>query len=209
MNDERLKQLCISLINADSEEGVIELLSTEGFWENEEVWRDFGDLENNFSTIGNQASRPETALAEKLVNSVDAQLTRRCYEEDIELEGERAPQSSREAVAMFFAPWNPNSVRAGYINEWPVEHRLEIARGISLAVTGSSPREGNPSITVADSGEGQVPREFPNTFMSLHRSNKLRIPFVQGKFNMGGLVHYDSVVRSIISNLLSVEETKN
>ena len=27
---------------------------------------------------------------------------------------------------------------------------------------------------------------FPNTFLSLHRSNKLRIPFVQGKFNAGG-----------------------
>jgi hypothetical protein len=35
-------------------------------------------------------------------------------------------------------------------------------------------------------GEGQTPRDVPGTFMSLNKSNKLRIPFVQGKFNMGG-----------------------
>ena len=61
-----------------------------------------------------------------------------------------------------------------------------MARGITLAATGAKPGEGNPCFTISDCGEGQVPREFPNTILSLHRSNKLRIPFVQGKFNMGG-----------------------
>ena len=39
---------------------------------------------------------------------------------------------------------------------------------------------------VIDKGEGQSPESFISTLLSIGRSNKLRIPFVQGKFNMGG-----------------------
>jgi hypothetical protein len=39
---------------------------------------------------------------------------------------------------------------------------------------------------VYDQGEGQTPQRMPDTLLSLTKSNKLRIPFVQGKFNMGG-----------------------
>jgi hypothetical protein len=42
-------------------------------------------------------------------------------------------------------------------------------------------------LTISDAGEGQTPARMPDTFLSLvDKSNKLRIPFVQGKFNMGG-----------------------
>jgi|SRR6516164_1026093 hypothetical protein len=41
--------------------------------------------------------------------------------------------------------------------------------------------------TVSDNGEGQTPDKMPYTLLSLDRSNKLRVPFVQGKFNMGHL----------------------
>jgi hypothetical protein len=61
-----------------------------------------------------------------------------------------------------------------------------VARGITLAATGVKRQEGDPSLSIADMGEGQTPRKFPDTFLSLEKSNKLRIPFVQGKFNMGG-----------------------
>ena len=43
-----------------------------------------------------------------------------------------------------------------------------------------------PSYLIVDDGEGQTPQSFPDTFMSLAKSNKMRIPFVQGKFNSGG-----------------------
>src|SRR5207249_1435372 len=47
--------------------------------------------------------------------------------------------------------------------------------------------DGKPCFTISDSGEGQTPRMMPRTLLSLptEKSNKLRIPFVQGKFNMG------------------------
>ena len=39
--------------------------------------------------------------------------------------------------------------------------------------------------SIIDKGEGQNPSRMADTFLSLNDSNKLRIPFVQGKFNMG------------------------
>ncbi len=90
-------------------------------------------------------------------------------------------------MALFFEnSSNPSSSSAGLISEWSDKKRTEVARGITLAATGYMPRDGNPCFTISDSGEGQTPERMPITLLSLDRSNKLRIPFVQGKFNMGG-----------------------
>ena len=186
MDDQYCRNLCLDLIHAESEKQVIEHLSNAGYWKQNEVWRYFGDNENNFSTIGNQMSSAEAALIEKLVNSVDARLTGRCLEEGINPESNDAPKTIQDAVARFFGPNGPSSGSASFIREWSDSYRLEVARGITLAATGARPREGKPCFTISDCGEGQVPRKFPKTILSLNKSNKLRIPFVQGKFNMGG-----------------------
>lgn len=187
MHDQSLRDLCLTLVKADSELEVIDLLRSAGYWDETKVWRHYGDIENNYATIGNQQSRPEAALVEKLVNSVDARLLTECLKAGINPEGPDAPQTIRQAVARFFDPSGyPESGRAGLITEWPDAHRLRVAQGITLAATGAKPGEGDPSFTIADCGEGQSPLGFPSTLLSLHRSNKLRIPFVQGKFNMGG-----------------------
>jgi hypothetical protein len=54
---------------------------------------------------------------------------------------------------------------------------------ICVVSTGSKT---NPCYSIIDKGEGQIPEKFQDTFLSLGKSNKLRIPFVQGKFNQGG-----------------------
>jgi hypothetical protein len=72
MTDSQLKELCLGLIKADSEEEVIHLLSDAGFWDMQPYWRYYGDYENNYNTAGNQQARPDPALVEKLINSVDA-----------------------------------------------------------------------------------------------------------------------------------------
>jgi len=187
MDENLAKELCLSLIKADTEEEVIQLLRDAGYWDNTAVWRFYGDRETNFNTIGNQQGRPDAALVEKLVNSVDARLMSECLVRGIDPEGVDAPQSVREGVAFFFEN-NPStsSTIAGRISEWTDAKRTEIARGITLAATGFMPREGNPCFTISDSGEGQTPGKMPLTLLSLDRSNKLRVPFVQGKFNMGG-----------------------
>jgi hypothetical protein len=46
-------------------------------------------------TIGNQQSRPDAALAERVVNAVGATLLSKCLERGIDPEGPNAPQSMR------------------------------------------------------------------------------------------------------------------
>ena len=65
------KDLAISLAACESENEVVQLLKSEGYWNNSSCWRPFGDNENNWSTIGNQQSEADSALVEKLVNSID------------------------------------------------------------------------------------------------------------------------------------------
>ncbi len=187
MNELQAKKLCLDLIKADSETEVIALLKAGGCWENRDLWRYYGDYENNYNTIGNQQSRPDAALIEKVVNAVDATLLNRCLERGIDPERSDAPQSIRQAVAMFFDDdYAPNSPHAGQVKNWPNTKRTETARWLTLVATGAGAKSGNPCFTISDRGEGQTPERMPDTFLSLTKSNKLRIPFVQGKFNMGG-----------------------
>jgi len=178
------KSLCMDLMNADSEERVIQLLKDAGYWDLPSAWRYYGGYENNYNTIGNQQSRPDAALVEKLVNSIDARLLNECIIEGTDPKGPNAPKSMPEAVARFFR--SSSKLSDGYIKTWSSSERLDAARGITLAATGFMPREGYPCFTVSDSGEGQTPLKIANTILSLNRSNKLNIRFVQGKFNMGG-----------------------
>lgn len=156
-------------------------------WDQRSLWHFYGDNENNYSTIGNQQSRPDAALVEKLVNSVDARLMYECLQRGIDPVGPTAPKSVRDAVAQFFEgdPRHGSDI-AGRVSEWPDATRTKVARGITLAATGLMPEDGRFCLTIADCGEGQTPEQMADTFLSLNRSNKLRIPFVQGKFNMGG-----------------------
>src|SRR3989442_16010163 len=182
------RELCLALMKADTEQEVIDILKKAGYWDREACWRPYGDNESNYSIIGNQQSRSDAALVEKVVNSVDARLLNECLAQGIDPEGREAPGSIQSAVAKFFEPEiNPASRTAGLLEEWPDSKRTEVARGITLAATGFGPKEGRLCFSLADTGEGQTPDRFPATFLSLpEKSNKLRIPFVQGKFNMGG-----------------------
>ncbi len=187
MTNEQIKILCLGIMKAEIEDDVIKLLKAAGYWDNPALWRYYGDYENNFNAIGNQQSRPDAALVEKVVNSEDARLMNECLVTGVNPEGSEAPQAVREAVALFFdVKANPGSSRAGRISNWSDQKRTEVARGITLAATGFPPREGKPCFTIADAGEGQTPEMMPKTLLSLNKSNKLRIAFVQGKFNMGG-----------------------
>jgi hypothetical protein len=178
--------LCMSLMRADTEAEVIGVLQDAGYWDNPFAWRPVGDDMNNFATIGNQQSEAIAALVEKIVNGVDARLIDSCLRAGIDPEGPEAPQSVRAAVACFFEGKKHPADHDGRISEWPTANATREGRLLTVSATGHMPGAGKPSISIADKGEGQTPDSFPSTFMSLHRSNKLRIPFVQGKFNMGG-----------------------
>lgn len=185
MNNQEVKNLCIKLMKADYEDEVVGILKDAGFWDEPKYWRDYGDVENNYSSAGNQASNPESALVEKITNARDALLMNACLERGIDPEGDDAPGSLKDAVAQFFED-NPNTDTAGQVKEWDNIKRTEIAENMTVALTGAMPSEGYPSVIVADRGEGQKPLRMPSTILSLQESIKLRIPFVHGKFNMGG-----------------------
>ncbi len=170
-------KLCIKLLKSESEREVISYLESAGYWNDPSVWKYYGDMENNFSTIGNQQRSPAAALVEKLINSVDAVLIKECISRGISPQSTKAPQSIQQALKEFF------SIREGKLSNVEIYERGLLAENISLVATGD---KRNPCYTIVDKGEGQFPDEFSNTFFSLNKSNKLRIPFVQGKFNMGG-----------------------
>lgn len=179
----KAQELCMALVHADTPDEVVGVLHKAGYWDDHTVWRDLGDNENNYSVVGAQQSDPIAALVEKLVNSVDARLMNECMVAGIKPDSQQAPRSVREAVSQLIEHSDPTKETNGRIENWTPTQRREQARRITLAATGP---KSAPCLSISDDGEGQSPESVPHTFMSLAKANKLRIPFVQGKFNMGG-----------------------
>lgn len=183
MTNDQIRNMAMGLLKADTEQEAIGILTKAGFWDNPAAWRLYGDSDGNYATIGNQQSRPEAALVEKVVNSVDARLMAQCMRLGLDPTSATAPASIRHAVSRFFEGRELDGEIGGTVDSWPRKRQLEESQHITIAATGSKQA---PSLTIADRGEGQSPARMPDTFLSIHRTNKLRIPFVQGKFNMGG-----------------------
>lgn len=172
------RNFCLELAKANSEKDLINILKKHGYWDNESSWTNFGNIENNFSTIGNQQDSADTAIVEKLINSVDAVLTAKCLDLGINPQDEiSTPKSVHEALIKFF------DIKEGKIVNLTASERTDLSENIALVATGS---KSNPCYSIIDKGEGQTPMEMPNTFLSVSKSNKIKIPFVQGKFHMGG-----------------------
>jgi len=174
-------KLAYALSDAETEDDVIYSLQQFGLWESKKNWRSFGDNDNNFSTIGNQQSEADAALVEKIVNSIDAILMKECLIRGIKTDSEQAPKSIPEALELYFG------ISEGNLAEVSTETRSKLSQDIRLIATGGIPaRGGQLNLTIVDNGEGQTPAKMPETILSINKSNKLRVPFVQGKFNMGG-----------------------
>jgi hypothetical protein len=183
MNNGQTRDLCLGLLAAETEEEVVNLLTQAGLWDRPDAWRHYGDVENNWGQGGNQQSLAEAALVEKIVNSVDARLINECLVRNIDPKSSSAPQSINEAVHRFFDDENASVTSREALDDWPEPKVREIAQGITLCATGTRPIL---NLTVSDCGEGQTPDRLPHTIMSLSKSNKMYIPFVQGQFNQGG-----------------------
>lgn len=186
MKNGEIRNLCVRLLHAESEQEVVQILEEAGLWGDLSLWRHYGDLENNWGQGGNQQSLAEAALAEKIVNSVDARLTNECLALGIDPKkpGSGRPETIREAVARFFEDGTGQKMATGgLIEDWSDEKIREVAQGITLCATGTRP---TLNLTISDVGEGQTPDRLPETILSLSKSNKMYIPFVQGQFNQGG-----------------------
>lgn len=173
-------ELLEDLLDADSESDVLEALNKRALLDDLSRWRYLGDIPNNQAIVNNQQSTAMAALVEKCTNAIDALLLRRCKASGIDPRGSAAPRSMGEAVEMFFGDLEAKSGE---------ERRAFADENLLLYATGSKMR---PCLSLYDNGEGQVAEDFPKTFCSLIYGSKTEgsykgaIPFVQGRFNMGG-----------------------
>lgn len=169
-----MKELFEKLYLAEKESDVDRIIDEHADIFKQENWFPYGNTDSNYSIIENQQSNPIAALIEKLTNSIDAILMKRCYEEGINPKSDNAPQSMEQAVERFF-PDNKN---------WDLPSR-ELRQSENIQVLAHGPRK-ETSLVIYDNGEGQHPQDFERTLLSLLSKNKNDIPFVQGKYNMGG-----------------------
>jgi len=167
--------LLSALLQAQTESEVHAQLDEAGLLD-DESWRPYGGVPNNSGTFLSQQADARGALIEKVVNSIDAVLMRHAHE-SADIETGDLPESMFAATERYLGVLN------GKLHNISRGERSKLAAQ-SLQVVFSGGRS-RPTITVLDQGEGQSPSRFPETFLSLSADNKRKIPFVQGKFNMG------------------------
>lgn len=177
----RDKELLLALLECEYEDDAISVLLQRKLFEeaNANRWVPLGKMPNNQSVVHAQQSSPAAALVEKFTNGLDAILLRRCKADGIDPRSVAAPYSMSKAVQKWFGDLSEKST---------AEIRTLAEENLVLYATGSKQR---PCLSFYDAGEGQLAESFPKTFCSLvygtdEGSYKGAVPFVQGRFNMGG-----------------------
>ena len=171
------EQLFWKLWNCKNEREVEEVFRSLPELNSPDNWRLLGEQEGNQAVVENQQATPAAALVEKIVNSIDAVLMRKCRESGMDPESPSSPRSIDQAIQRFFPEHN----------NWEFEtERVAQARDIQILTDVAKNSMRDTSIVIYDAGEGQHPKAFESTFCSLLSENKNRIHFVQGRFNMGG-----------------------
>lgn len=179
-NNTNNEELFFELFNAKDEEELVKVIESHSHIFDDKNWKPLGNNDSNYGIVKNQQSNPIAALIEKVTNSIDALLTKKCYEAGIDPKSKDAPKSMSDAIDRFY----PN-------RNWDLqEFRRKQAEEIQIIADGKGPKSKktpyDTSVIVYDDGEGQHPHDFEKTFLSLVRGNKNDVQFVQGKYNMGG-----------------------
>ena len=142
------KKLFSDLYLAPTEDVVDNILFSDPFFSNSSNWSPLGGNESNFGIIENQQSSPVAAIIEKITNSIDAILMRKCYEAGIEPKSPAAPRSMDEAVKLFF--------KQEHINWHLSAFRQKQADEIQILADG--PRL-TPSLSIYDNGDSFCSRQ--------------------------------------------------
>ena len=178
------ENVCFRILYAESEREVETIVESEPELADTSNWHPIDRRDTNFNVVTNQASTGSKALTELCTNMVDAVLMKHAHVRGVSLTGSTAPQSViagvRELVGL-------RGARSGILAQVDDERYLrEFAEeNLVIGVTGGTRRDQSLCFTFVDNGEGQHPRDFEETFLSLSKGNKSDIPFVQGKYNMG------------------------
>lgn len=175
-----VKKLFLTLFKAKDEDDLLKIIPEYPEIFDDCNWKPLGNNPSNYGVVKNQQSSPIAALIEKITNSIDAILTKKCLISGLKPNDIEAPKSMDEAVERFY----PN-------HDWDLnDQRKKQSEEIQIIADGKGPfpqrNKYATSVIVYDNGEGQHPQDFERTFLSLLRGNKNDIHFVQGKYNMGG-----------------------
>ncbi len=162
--------------NAAQVEEVIQDLDKLGF-----EWRLVGDR-NNYATI-HVSSFPGAALVERVTNAIDAAL---------ELVAETNPKLTEDCPSPRIFIEKTFGVKAGYLTNMELKgdrEKLVERAGVVITLRDSDSKL-TPTIDIQDHGIGISRAEFPDTILSLNRSNKINKWYLMGRFGQGGSATY-------------------
>ena len=164
------------ILHLDTADKLIAALKKNNLWDDDRLWRYYGDVENNSSTVHGQQSQPVKTFVEKITNSIDAILVLECIKSGINpTDWENTPNTVNEAAEIF--------VRNN--KKFPISEK-ELEKRIYVYAEGTTDKGSKPTMCIYDDGEGQSPENVSSTILSLQKSNKNNIQFLQGQYNMGG-----------------------
>lgn len=188
----KMVQHILSIHNENDLEYFIE---NNEFFKNYCDWEPVGGESGNIRYIGNQQTTAAGTLTEIVVNSIDALLMLECIKSGKDPTESGVPNSMNDAAELFFGISNgriyncfPNgtsklSKSVKTLKGIPI---TELAGNIELLFLNSDGNNRHKTVIVYDRGTGQAPNDFKDTFLYYKSDNKLNIPFVQGKYGMGG-----------------------
>lgn len=176
-----LRQVFLNLLNATKRAELKEIVRTLAEKCNG-TWRLVGDREN-YPTV-HMASSPVSSIVERVTNAIDAQL------EAIALYSPKMVEdcgSPRKLVERRY------QIEGGYLTSLgdvrnKREHLVEEA-GISIT-SRDGDAEDTPTMDILDAGIGVAKDEFPDTLLSLNKSNKISKWYLMGRFGQGGSATY-------------------
>ena len=171
------KEIFSKLLSISSSDEIASLIDNEVFFKPENCsWKPYGGRENNAGQVEGQMKSSSNALVEKITNSIDALLMRRCYEVEgaaPDSKDPKLPKSLSEAIQKYFGGEDEINKKR---SEWAKQNLVVLAEGDKK----------HPTITIIDRGEGQSPERIQDTIVHLSGSIKRNVDFVFGKYHQGG-----------------------
>ena len=107
------KELFFELYYAKDEAELLEVIGRYPNLFDDSNWKPLDNNPSNYGIVKNQQSNPIAALIEKVTNSIDALLTKKCYECGVNPKSPDAPRTMNEAIEKFYPNNNWDLKSAG------------------------------------------------------------------------------------------------
>src|ERR1700722_4590367 len=124
------EKLFWEIFNCNGEESLHKLVSENNLLKDRNNWLPYGsddpNNKNNFAEFENQQAHPIPALVEKVTNSIDSILLKKCLQNKIDPKSKDAPRSMAEAVEKYLG------IKNGDFSEVSQEDRRNISLDIQV-----------------------------------------------------------------------------